>query len=89
MLIYDKKRRVKTRIIKVLLILDFFLYKFVNYIVESARYVNFRKSNNNFFLRNRNNKIIKRRQILNNIRDIVDYKFNFLLLAQVLSCTQF
>jgi len=45
--------------------------------------VSFRKSNDDLLLRNKNDKIVEKRQILNNICDIIDHKFHFSSLAQI------
>ena len=62
--------------------LAFSLYKVIDYIVGYAGYISFREGSNNLFLRRENREIIERRWISDNLRDIVDYKLYFVLLAK-------
>ena len=53
------------------------LYKVINHIVEHAEHVSLSESSNDLLLCGGNQEIVKRRQISDNVSDIVDHKFHF------------
>jgi len=57
--------------------LSLFLYEVVECIIKCTKYMSLDESRNDFFLRDENCKILKRRRISDNFFDIIDDKFNF------------
>ena len=59
------------------------LHKVVDHIVGCAGHVSLREGSNDFLLCSGNRKIVERRWIPDNLRDIVDHKLHFVSLAKL------
>ena len=65
------------------------LLKVVDRIVGCAGYVSLRKGSDDLLLRGGDRKIVERRSIPDNLRDIINHKLDFESLAQAPSCRVF
>ena len=54
------------------------LYKVINHIIRCTEHVSLSENSDNLLLCSENQEIVKRRQISDNVPDIVDHKFHFI-----------